>query len=235
MSATLFVAIGAVPTRVLTGIGAGVGISKATSSAVDAIARQPEAESKISKSLLLGLFPCRSNGYCSFRYCPVDHSFPEIIIAIFNRTYGTVRMRGRCSYVKFGTLDNLLDRRQCPCPFVALQHFLIKPVMGVIKQRNEMIKQQFNAAQKTQDEANKMKADYEQQLDTAKEQAADIIAAARVRSKKNTARRLLIQRLKESKCWLRPVKILKKNRQMPRKNCSHRSWILPCWLQRKLL
>lgn len=31
-----------------------LGIGKATSSAVDAIARQPEAESKISKSLLLG-------------------------------------------------------------------------------------------------------------------------------------------------------------------------------------
>lgn len=68
--------------------------------------------------------------------------------------------------------------------FVALRHFLIKPVMGVIEQRNEMIRQQFNAAQKTQDEANKMKADYEQQLDTAKEQAVDIIAAARVRSEK---------------------------------------------------
>ena len=66
--------------------------------------------------------------------------------------------------------------------FVALRHFLIKPVMGVIEQRNEMIRQQFDAAQKTQDEANKMKADYEQQLDTAKEQASDIIAAARVRS-----------------------------------------------------
>lgn len=68
--------------------------------------------------------------------------------------------------------------------FVALRHFLIKPVMGVIEQRNEMIRQQFNAAQKTQDEANKMKTDYEQQLDTAKEQASDIIAAARVRSEK---------------------------------------------------
>ena len=68
--------------------------------------------------------------------------------------------------------------------FVALRHCLIKPVMGVIEQRNEMIRQQFDAAQKTQDEANKMKADYEQQLDTAKEQASDIIAAARVRSEK---------------------------------------------------
>ena len=39
---------------VLTGAGAGIGIGIATSKAVDAIARQPEAESKISKSLLLG-------------------------------------------------------------------------------------------------------------------------------------------------------------------------------------
>ena len=52
MSTTL-IAIGA-GIAVLTGIGAGIGIGIATSKAVDAIARQPEAESKISKSLLLG-------------------------------------------------------------------------------------------------------------------------------------------------------------------------------------
>ena len=39
---------------VLTGLGAGLGISLATGKAVDAIARQPEAESKISKNLILG-------------------------------------------------------------------------------------------------------------------------------------------------------------------------------------
>ena len=47
---TILVAIGA-GIAVLTGIGAGLGIGKATSSAVDAIARQPEAESKISVPL----------------------------------------------------------------------------------------------------------------------------------------------------------------------------------------
>ena len=47
------IAIGAA-VAVLTGIGAGVGIGIATSKAVDAIARQPEAESKISKNLILG-------------------------------------------------------------------------------------------------------------------------------------------------------------------------------------
>ena len=53
MTASLFVAIGA-GIAVLTGIGAGIGIGKATSAAVDAIARQPEAASKIQTNLLLG-------------------------------------------------------------------------------------------------------------------------------------------------------------------------------------
>jgi F-type H+-transporting ATPase subunit c len=53
MTASVFVAIGA-GIAVLTGIGVGVGIGKATASAVDAIARQPEASGKIQSSLLLG-------------------------------------------------------------------------------------------------------------------------------------------------------------------------------------
>ena len=52
MSGTI-IAIGA-GIAVLTGIGAGVGIGIATSKAVDAIARQPEADGKIRTSLILG-------------------------------------------------------------------------------------------------------------------------------------------------------------------------------------
>ena len=47
------IAIGA-GIAVLTGIGAGIGIGIATGPASDAVARQPEAESKISKLLILG-------------------------------------------------------------------------------------------------------------------------------------------------------------------------------------
>ena len=47
------IAIGAA-IAVFTGIGAGIGIGQATGKAVEAIARQPEAESKISKNLILG-------------------------------------------------------------------------------------------------------------------------------------------------------------------------------------
>ena len=49
----MLVAIGA-GIAVLTGIGAGIGIGIATAKAADAVARQPEAEGKISKNLILG-------------------------------------------------------------------------------------------------------------------------------------------------------------------------------------
>ena len=49
----MFTAIGA-GIAVLTGLCAGVGIGLATAKSVDAIARQPEADGKISKALLLG-------------------------------------------------------------------------------------------------------------------------------------------------------------------------------------
>ena len=50
---TSLIAIGA-GLAALTGIGAGIGIGIATSKAVDAIARQPEAEGNIRTNLILG-------------------------------------------------------------------------------------------------------------------------------------------------------------------------------------
>ena len=47
------IAIGA-GIAVLTGIGAGIGLGIATSKAVEAVARQPEADSKITKLLIIG-------------------------------------------------------------------------------------------------------------------------------------------------------------------------------------
>ena len=47
------IAIGA-GIAVLTGVGAGIVIGIATGKAADAIARQPEADGKISKTLILG-------------------------------------------------------------------------------------------------------------------------------------------------------------------------------------
>lgn len=53
MSALSIISIGAA-IAVLTGLGAGIGISMATGKAVDAIARQPEAANDIRTALILG-------------------------------------------------------------------------------------------------------------------------------------------------------------------------------------
>ena len=59
---------------VLTGIGAGIGIGIATAKAVDAIARQPEAEGKISKNLILG---------CALAEATAIYGFIIAILIIF--------------------------------------------------------------------------------------------------------------------------------------------------------
>ncbi len=67
------IAIGA-GAAVLTGIGAGIGIGIATAKAVDAIARQPEAEGKISKNLILG---------CALAEATAIYGFIIAILIIF--------------------------------------------------------------------------------------------------------------------------------------------------------
>ncbi|HBU11761.1 MAG TPA: ATP synthase F0 subunit C [Clostridiales bacterium] len=51
---------------VLTGLGAGVGMGIATSKACEAVARQPEATSKIQQVLLIGLALAESTAIYGF-------------------------------------------------------------------------------------------------------------------------------------------------------------------------
>ena len=64
------IAIGA-GIAVLTGIGAGIGIGIATAKAADAVARQPEAEGKISKLLLLGCALAEGTAIYGFVIAPL--------------------------------------------------------------------------------------------------------------------------------------------------------------------
>ena len=66
----MLVAIGA-GIAVLTGIGAGIGIGMATSKAVEAIARQPEAKQD-QQIPSFRMCPCRGNSYLRFRYRSSD-------------------------------------------------------------------------------------------------------------------------------------------------------------------
>ncbi len=62
---TGLIAIGA-GIAVLTGIGAGLGMGIATGKATEAIARQPEAQSKISSTMILGMVLAESTAIYGF-------------------------------------------------------------------------------------------------------------------------------------------------------------------------
>ncbi|SDB32624.1 F0F1 ATP synthase subunit B [Eubacterium oxidoreducens] len=67
--------------------------------------------------------------------------------------------------------------------FLLIRIFLFKPIMKVIKEREELIQGQFDEAQKAQTQADALKMQYEDALHDAKEESAQIIESARVRAK----------------------------------------------------
>lgn len=60
--------------------------------------------------------------------------------------------------------------------------FLFDRVMSVINQREEMIQQQFADARKSQEDAESLKNDYQEKLESAKAEADQIILNARERA-----------------------------------------------------
>lgn len=58
--------------------------------------------------------------------------------------------------------------------YLVFKKFLFKPVMKVINAREDMIKQQFDDAKKSQEEADALKASYDEKLESAKTEADEI-------------------------------------------------------------
>ena len=57
--------------------------------------------------------------------------------------------------------------------YLVFKKFLFKPVMKVINAREDMIKQQFDDAKKSQEEADALKASYDEKLESAKTEAVN--------------------------------------------------------------
>lgn len=72
--------------------------------------------------------------------------------------------------------------------YAIFKKFLYQPVMKVINERQNMIKQQFEDAKKNQDEASKLKDEYHEKLVNAREEADKIILDARARSEEEHAK-----------------------------------------------
>ena len=66
--------------------------------------------------------------------------------------------------------------------YAIFRKFLFQPVMNVIHEREDLIQKQFDEAKKQQDDAARMKSDYEDQLKGAKEEADQIILEAKARA-----------------------------------------------------
>lgn len=67
--------------------------------------------------------------------------------------------------------------------YFLMRKFLFKPVNGIIAKREEAIQKQFAEAEEAKAQAAKLKDDYEVSLKNAKEEASQIVAAAKEKGK----------------------------------------------------
>ena len=67
--------------------------------------------------------------------------------------------------------------------YLLLKHFLIGPVMNIMEQRKLMIEEGFRNAQTAQDDANRLKQEYETALSGAKQESVQLIEDARKSAK----------------------------------------------------
>lgn len=71
--------------------------------------------------------------------------------------------------------------------YLIFKKLLFQPVMNVIHARDEMVKKQFESAKKSEEDAARMKTEYENKLRTAKAEADEIIQNARTREQEEHA------------------------------------------------
>ena len=67
--------------------------------------------------------------------------------------------------------------------YLLLKHLLIGPVMNIMEQRKLMIEEGFRNAQTAQDDANRLKQEYETALSGAKQESVQLIEDARKSAK----------------------------------------------------
>ena len=67
--------------------------------------------------------------------------------------------------------------------YLLLRHFLFKPVMGIMDKRRQIIEDGLKNAQDAQDDAMKMKQEYEDALKGAKQESVQIVENARSAAK----------------------------------------------------
>lgn len=62
--------------------------------------------------------------------------------------------------------------------FLVLKHFLYQPVKKMLKAREDEVRGTYEAAEQAKSEADRLKAEYDEQMSTAKEQAGELLRSA---------------------------------------------------------
>ncbi|SJZ67285.1 F0F1 ATP synthase subunit B [Garciella nitratireducens] len=90
--------------------------------------------------------------------------------------------------------------------FLALRHFLFKPVNNLMQRRKDEISQNLKDAEKAKLEANELKAIYQQKIDAAQEESHQIVKEA-VRKGENRREEILQQAQEESKRMIKNAQL----------------------------
>lgn len=75
--------------------------------------------------------------------------------------------------------------------YLAFKRFLFQPVMRVIGQREELIKNQLEYARKEKEEAEQLQLQYQAQIGDAKSEAKQILTSAQIRAQEEYQKRMI--------------------------------------------
>lgn len=97
---------------------------------------------------------------------------------------------------------------------------LFQPVLNVIHAREELIKQQLDNAQKTNEDADKLKKEYEEQISTAKEEADKIVLEARERAEQEKNKKLEMTRIEAQNMLEKAKADIEREQEMAKKSAQ---------------
>ena len=97
---------------------------------------------------------------------------------------------------------------------------LFQPVLNVIHAREDLIKQQLDNAQKTNEDADKLKKEYEEQISTAKEEADKIVLEARERAEQEKNKKLEMTRIEAQNMLEKAKADIEREQEMAKKSAQ---------------
>ena len=94
-----------------------------------------------------------------------------------------MKEKGGCEKVLRLDMNLVYEMINLVVLYLLLRHFLIRPVTGIMEKRRKMIEEGLKNAQTAQDDAMKMKQEYQNALKGARQESAEMLEQARTDAK----------------------------------------------------